>query len=138
MKSQPQKMTPEQAAQVLLDRKHITVLTGAGISAASGIPTFRGNEGFWKSQKKVYCGETDPSDICRRTFFDVNPMANWEWHYDFIKLASDKVSNAGHKAIVKFQEYCAQAPDMSSMLVTQNIDNLHAFEIKKSSILTQS
>ena len=93
-------MTPKQAASLLLDCKKITILTGAGISAASGIPTFRGNEGFWSSAKKSYCGESNPSDICRRTFFDVNPMAVWEWHYDFLKLVSDKQSNPGHKAVV--------------------------------------
>ena len=119
-------MTPKQAARLMLNCKKITILTGAGISAASGIPTFRGNEGFWKSGKKNYCGETNPSDICMRSFFDVNPMACWEWHYDFIKLASDKKSNAGHKALLKFQEHCAQAPDIQSMLITQNIDDLHA------------
>jgi len=41
-------VTPEEAGKVLLDKKKILILTGAGISAASGIPTFRGQDGFWK------------------------------------------------------------------------------------------
>lgn len=81
--------------------KKFTLLTGAGISAASGVPTFRGQDGFWKDAKR-YCGESDPMQILTKHFFGQNPMAVWEWHYDFIKLAKDKQTNAGHKAIVKF------------------------------------
>lgn len=77
-------------------------MTGAGISAASGIPTFRGQDGFWKQAQRNYAGETDPKQICTRQFFDRNPMAVWEWHYDFIKLARDKQPNEGHIAIGKF------------------------------------
>lgn len=63
-------------------------------------------------------------------------MAVWEWHYDFIKLANDKQTNAGHKAIAKFQEYCIQKGDIEAFLITQNIDDLHNREIKKSQILS--
>ena len=100
-----------------MGRKKITILTGAGISAASGIPTFRGQDGFWKEQKR-YAGEDDPKQVLTRSFFDKNPMAVWEWHWDFIKLASDKETNLGHKAIAKFQEYCLTTPEMESFLVT--------------------
>ena len=82
-------MTAEEAAEYLIGRKKITVMTGAGISAASGIPTFRGQDGFWKESKR-YFNEDDPTKILTRSFFDQNPMANWEWHWDFIKLAADK------------------------------------------------
>ena len=92
-------------------------MTGAGISAASGIPTFRGQDGFWK-QAKRYAGESAPTEICTNKLFRKNPMAVWEWHYDFIKLAKDKQTNEGHKAIAKFQEFCAQDPEMQAMLIT--------------------
>ena len=94
-------MTPEQAARLMLGKKKITILTGAGLSAPSGIPTFRGQDGLWY-QKKRYAGESDPKDICTRAFFDVNPMAVWEWHLDFHKLMVGKVENEGHTAISKF------------------------------------
>ena len=73
----------------MLGCKKIMMLTGAGISAASGIPTFRGNDGFWKDAKK-YAGEANPMEVLTNRFFQQNPMAVWEWHYDFIKLAKDK------------------------------------------------
>jgi NAD-dependent SIR2 family protein deacetylase len=50
-------MKPKEAAKYLAGKKNILILTGAGISAASGIPTFRGDNGFWK---KSYGDETDP------------------------------------------------------------------------------
>ena len=65
-------------------------------------------------------------------------MAVWEWHYDFIELAKGKQVNAGHQAIVKFQEYCAQNKQIESMLVTQNIDDLHTRLIKESPTLAQN
>jgi len=94
-------MTPKQAAKFLLGRKRICVLTGAGISAASGIPTFRGEDGFWKDKKR-YANENDPTEILRYSFFNENPMAVWEWHWDFYKLMVGKESNPSHKSIVKF------------------------------------
>ena len=68
-------------------RKKVVILTGAGISAASGIPTFRGEDGFWK-QTKRYADEDDCMKICTKDFFKRQPAAYWQWHYDFIKLAS--------------------------------------------------
>ena len=85
-------------------------MTGAGISAASGIPTFRGQDGFWKEAKR-YGGESCPMDILTKEFFATNPMAVWEWHYDFIKLSSDKQVNQGHKAVTQLLEYAVQSTD---------------------------
>ena len=78
-------VTPEEAGKVLLDKKKILILTGAGISAASGIPTFRGQDGFWK-QWKSYGPEDRPEEILTYKFFKSNPEAVWEWHYDFYEL----------------------------------------------------
>jgi NAD-dependent SIR2 family protein deacetylase len=50
------------------------ILTGAGLSAASGIPTFRGDNGFWK---KEYDGETDPTRILTMAYFNENPSVTW-------------------------------------------------------------
>ena len=97
-KTQPRGMTPKEAAKILNGCKKITIMTGAGISAASGIPTFRGQDGFWKESKK-YANEDNPEKICTRAFFDQNPMAVWEWHLDFIKLMVGKEANPGHDAV---------------------------------------
>ncbi len=54
--------------------KKIAFLTGAGLSAASGIPTFRGSGGFWT---KKYEGVEDATEICTMEFFKKHPEANW-------------------------------------------------------------
>ena len=64
-------------------------------------------------------------------------MAVWEWHHDFYKLMVGKQVNEGHKAISKFQEHCAQTDGLQTMLITQNIDDLHCREIRKSPILSK-
>ena len=78
-------VTPEEAGNILKGKKKIMVLTGAGVSAASGIPTFRGQEGFWK-QRKTYGGCPEPEKILTKVFFAEHPEATWEWHYDFYEL----------------------------------------------------
>ena len=99
--SEPSRLLPAEAAQILKDRKKITIMTGAGISAASGIPTFRGQDGFWKSKKK-YAGENDPKQIATSKFFYNNPEAAWEWDYDFMRTIKGCQPNAGHIAIREF------------------------------------
>ena len=64
----PQVLSAKEAATYMIDKKKIAVLTGAGISAASGIPTFRGEDGFWK-KRTTYAGEEDPKEILTKTFF---------------------------------------------------------------------
>lgn len=61
-KHKVQVCSAEKAAQHLLDKKNVLLLTGAGISAASGIPTFRGEDGtcFWQTRKR-YADESDPT-----------------------------------------------------------------------------
>lgn len=71
---QPAKVTGKEAAKFLLGKKNVMILTGAGISAASGIPTFRGDNGFWS---KSYGEETDPMKILTLSYFSENPKLNW-------------------------------------------------------------
>lgn len=85
-----------EAAQHLKNCKHLMILTGAGLSAASGIPTFRGAGGFWT---KSYGGIDNPMDILTQQFFAKNPEAFWDWHFDFEDILQDKEPNAGHFAI---------------------------------------
>ena len=140
----PRVMTPEDAAALMVGKKRVALLTGAGISAASGIPTFRGSGGFWTSDNAgKYAGVDDPEEICTKPFFREHPEALWQWHVDFLKIL-DKPEvrpNAGHMAIKEFQEYCALsqgAQKVECFLGTQNIDNLHTELIKGSDILMSS
>ena len=116
----------------MVGKKKIAVMTGAGVSVASGFPTYREKEGFWDIiNANKYAGECRPENIATYKFFNVHPYATWQWHVDFFKiLAKPTVKpNAGHYAIRDFQEYCALskgAKKVESILVTQNIDNLHA------------
>jgi NAD-dependent SIR2 family protein deacetylase len=73
------------------------IMTGAGVSAASGIPTFRGDDGFWK---KTYGAISDPTQILTTSFFKEHPEINWEWHYDFLQLAEKCKPNAAHHAVL--------------------------------------
>jgi len=98
---QCKKSTPQEAAKILVGKNKICVLTGAGISAASGIPTFRGQDGFWKKRKQ-YADEEDPTKILTKAFFETNAKATWEWHYDFYELQAKCKPNPGHYEVLKF------------------------------------
>ena len=144
-KHSPKVCNAKEAAQYLIGKKKVAILTGAGISAASGIPTFRGQDGFWKDAKN-YAGEKDPMVVMTLEFFAKHPEANWEWHYDFLKLMRDKdvKVNKGHVAVNEFMEYCALSQDkdpnsqVESLLITQNIDDLHNRLVRQSKILMKT
>jgi NAD-dependent SIR2 family protein deacetylase len=124
-------MSSLKASKLLQGKKNIVILTGAGLSAGSGIPTFRGNDGLW-TKKYKYCDT--PEELATKEFFTEHPEVKWEWTYDFSELCKKCKPNNGHKAILQFQEYCAKN-NLECTLVTQNIDNLHAQLIKESKIL---
>jgi hypothetical protein len=88
---QPRQASPEEAAQAMLGKQNILVLTGAGISAASGIPTFRGDNGFWTkgryAEKNRYGEAIDPMQILTSSYFQTHPEGVWQWHWDFQELA---------------------------------------------------
>ena len=102
-KYSPQKMAASTASELLKDKKNIVILTGAGLSAASGIPTFRGNDGLW-TKKYKFCDK--PEDLATLSFFEAHPEVKWEWTHDFYELCKKSEPNEGHQAILKFQEYC--------------------------------
>lgn len=95
----------------------ITVLTGAGVSAESGIPTFRGPEGYWTIGSRNY----QPSEIATQAMFQRNPKEVWKWFLYRRGICEDALPNPGHLAIVKMEKLLGSR----FRLVTQNVDGLH-------------
>jgi NAD-dependent deacetylase len=97
--------------------KLISIMTGAGISAASGIPTFRSGDGFWVVGSKNYT----PQEIATLEMFRKNPVAVWEWYiYRKTQIMNAK-PNEGHFALVRLEKKFANR----FYIITQNIDGLH-------------
>jgi NAD-dependent deacetylase len=90
----------------------IVFFTGAGISAESGISTFRGADGLWSKLK--------PEELANFDAFLRNPDMVWEWYQYRRKIINESQPNAGHKAIADMQSAFE-----SVIVSTQNIDNLH-------------
>jgi NAD-dependent deacetylase len=92
--------------------KKIVVLTGAGISAESGVPTFRGEDGLWRRYRA--------EELATAAAFEANPRLVWEW-YDWRRGVIGKAEpNPGHLAIAELERIF---PHFS--LITQNVDGLH-------------
>jgi len=98
-------------------RGKVVVLTGAGISAESGIPTFRGQEGYWVVGSRNYM----PQEMATRAMFDRSPEEVWRWYLYRFGVCRHAQPNTGHLALVALE---AALGDRFT-LVTQNIDGLH-------------
>jgi NAD-dependent deacetylase len=92
---------------------HVFVLTGAGVSAESGIPTFRGKDGYWRN--------LDPTKLATTDAFTRDPQLVWEWYRERRQRISDARPNAAHEAIARLARHTDEF-----LLVTQNVDDLHA------------
>jgi NAD-dependent deacetylase len=90
----------------------ILVLTGAGVSAESGIPTFRGKDGYWRN--------LDPAKLATPEAFARDPKLVWQWYRERRKRIRAAQPNAAHKAIAKLAAHAHEF-----LLVTQNVDDLH-------------
>ena len=96
----------------LKNARSVAVLTGAGVSAESGVPTFRGNNGLWKQYRA--------EDLATPGAFARDPKLVWEW-YDWRRgLIAQAQPNAGHLALVELEK---RLPSFT--LITQNVDGLH-------------
>ena len=96
----------------------IVVLTGAGISAESGIPTFRdAMSGLWARFR--------PEELATPEAFRRDPATVWEWYAWRRERVASVVPNAGHHAIARLERHAA-ARGARFALVTQNVDGLHA------------
>jgi NAD-dependent deacetylase len=103
--------------EVIQGNGRITVLTGAGISAESGIPTFRGPEGFWTIGSKDY----HPQEMATFAMFCRRPEAVWVWYLYRMGLCKKARPNAGHQALASMDSHLKNR----FTLITQNVDNLH-------------
>ena len=96
----------------LAEAERVVVLTGAGISAESGVPTFRGAGGLWRQHR--------PEDLATPEAFARGPRLVWEW-YDWRRARVAKAEpNPGHLALAQLER---RVPDFT--LITQNVDGLH-------------
>jgi len=95
----------------LRNAKKIVVVTGAGISQESGIPTFRGKDGLWKKH--------DPMKLATIDAFYDDPKLVWEWYEDRRKNILSAKPNPGHIAIAELEKF------VKVVILTQNIDGLH-------------
>jgi len=89
--------------------RRIVVFTGAGVSADSGIPTFRGDGGLWRSFRA--------EDLATPEAFARDPQLVWEWYEWRRGIISAAEPNAAHRAIARLED---------AIVVTQNVDGLHA------------
>jgi len=92
--------------------KSLLFFTGAGISAESGIATFRGEDGLWSKLK--------PEELASFDAFMKNPDMVWEWYQYRRNIVETTEPNPGHFTIAELEEY------FEVNVVTQNVDNLHA------------
>jgi len=89
----------------------ITIMTGAGVSAASGVPTFRGPQGLWRQYR--------PEDLATPDAFARDPHLVWEWYAMRRDTIARCQPNPAHDVIGKW------ARERSATVVTQNVDDLH-------------
>ncbi len=105
--------TIAEVARTLLQSRHLVVLSGAGISKESGIPTFRdAQEGLW--------ARFNPMELATPRAFRRNPKRVWDWYEYRRALIADARPNAGHRAITEMETLVDEL-----VVITQNIDGLH-------------
>jgi len=104
---------PDALVAALAEARHVAVLTGAGISAESGLATFRDAQtGLW--------ARFDPRELATPSAFARNPKLVWDWYAWRRQQVAAAQPNAGHRALVALEQ---RVPRF--LLVTQNVDGLH-------------
>lgn len=102
----------QKAIKILKSSHSLFVLTGAGISAESGIPTFRGKDGLWKNYSAT--------DLATPEAFDRDPGLVWEWYHWRQSIILAAKPNPAHFVLVELEK---KIKDF--LLLTQNVDDLH-------------
>ena len=103
---------PGEIKAQLKNIRSISVLTGAGISAESGLITFRGKDGIWE--------KFDPDEVATPAAFKKDPVKVWKFHDDLCCAISDSEPNPAHETLAEMEKHF---DDFT--LITQNIDNYH-------------
>lgn len=105
------------AAFERLDKGYLAVITGAGISVASGIPTFRGDDpgAVWKR---------DITELGTFRYFRQDPVGSWHWYLERFSKVLDAHPNAAHRALVGLERWHLERSGRY-LLITQNVDTLH-------------
>jgi len=104
---------PQSLAGAIARARSVAVLTGAGVSAESGVPTFRDAQtGLW--------AQFDPQKLATPDAFRRNPKLVWDWYAWRRKLVAKAEPNAGHRALAVLE---GRVSDF--VLITQNVDGLH-------------
>jgi NAD-dependent deacetylase len=100
-------------AEALAEARTVLVLSGSGLSADSGVPTFRDAQtGIWAQHR--------PEDVATPEAFARDPAFVWQWYRERRRMARNVEPNAGHHALAELEQ---RLPDLR--LVTQNVDGLH-------------
>lgn len=102
---------------LLLPTARLAVLTGAGISAESGIPTFRGPEGYWTIGSTEY----HPQEMATQRMFRHAPWEVWKWYLYRASICGHARPNRGHESLATLEQRLQDR----FLLITQNVDNLH-------------
>ena len=108
----PVLMTPQGLTEKLMHAGRVAVLSGAGVSAESGVPTFRGTDGLWRRYRA--------EDLATPEAFERDPTLVWEWYDWRRQLIARCEPNPAHHAIAALE---AGVPEF--LLITQNVDGLH-------------
>uniref|UniRef100_A0A8C5JKL3 NAD-dependent protein deacylase sirtuin-5, mitochondrial n=1 Tax=Junco hyemalis TaxID=40217 RepID=A0A8C5JKL3_JUNHY len=102
--------------EVFAKAKHIAIITGAGVSAESGVPTFRGAGGFWRKWQA--------QELATPGAFARNPSRVWEFYHYRREVMLSKHPNPAHVAIAECEKRLSKQ-GRSVVVITQNIDELH-------------
>jgi NAD-dependent deacetylase len=101
---------PEELTKLL--RGRVLVVTGSGVSAESGIPTFRGADGYWRNR--------NPMQLATPEAFENDPDLVWEWYTERRTRIREATPNAAHDAIARLSSIARD-----HLVLTQNVDDLH-------------
>ncbi|UCG38167.1 MAG: NAD-dependent deacylase [bacterium] len=103
---------PAEALERLKTAGSLAVLTGAGVSAESGLPTFRGKDGLWKNHR--------PEQLATPQAFSADPKLVWDWYHWRRGIVRNASPNPAHLALVEMEKRIE-----NFTLITQNVDGLH-------------